>query len=740
MKLDGHGPRVPWADVEGGRAEIRIEVAEGARRRTEATLARMDSAVARLQTRATRAGDAFGRRIARGAREAGDAIAGAGQAAVRFGGIVVDRAAAATRALARMRKEAASAADGTAKAPGLLKRAFSGVVSGVGLGLGAKIAGAAVDAVGSALGKPEEYRAMADAAAKSAEFSTEAYGRLAWAAGLSNTSIEEVTKASATLRTALSKKPSPELSAALKDIGVKAEDLRRLGPEERLQAIADGFKNLTGDTQKAQVAGQLFGGELGGKMVPLLEAGGDGLRTMGKEAEALGRVVDGPTAAAAERFGDAQARLGAVVDGVGNRIFQAFVPALADAAEGVYGFIRANDGIINGGIATAVEVLGTVFGDVRDTVLAVIEAVRPQVEALMPLLSEGFAEVRDAVAGLREPAIATIQSILGFVEPLIGAVRLLIPLVSEGLVRAFEAVQAVMASLTSLLGGVLDAFRAFREGRLIDGIKALGKALIDALLAPLRFIAGQLVDLADALGQASLVPAALRRFAGRSATGGAIELARSAVARAQDEVAAAEPATPAETPPPAEAAGRGPKTGKVEAPIKVTGGGGAPAATAFSGAFDKLVKERADRAAFDAAAAVAARGGSVREQQAAARKASKAEERALRNDKALQARVYREEAARRQKEALEGRVTGAFGAVGGAEAVRLDVGAGAGGVPPLAVTSIKVDIAQGAVTITGNDFAADLPTLERAMGSIVDKRLGQAVAEGLQAARSPLLA
>jgi hypothetical protein len=216
-------------------------------------------------------------------------------------------------------------------------------------------------------------------------------------------------------------------------------------------------------------------------------------------------------------------------------------------------------------------------------------------------------------------------------------------------------------------------------------------------------------------------------------------MARSAFA-AQPAPAAAAPAatTPATD---AEATGRARPAGRGgEAQIKVAGAGAPASASVFAGAFGKVVKERADKAAFDAAAAVAARGGSVREQEAAARKAAKAEERALRNDKDLQARVYREEAARRQKEALEGRVTGAFGAVGGAEAVRLDVGAGAGGVPPLAVTSIKVDIAQGAVTITGNDFAADLPTLERAMGVIVDKRLGRAVAEGLQAARSPLLA
>lgn len=66
--------------------------------------------------------------------------------------------------------------------------------------------------------------------------------------------------------------------------------------------------------------------------------------------------------------------------------------------------------------------------------------------------------------------------------------------------------------VVGLIGALWDGFQALFSGNIVQGLRAIGTALLDFLLEPIRLIVRTLVGLVDGLGQGSLIPGALRSF------------------------------------------------------------------------------------------------------------------------------------------------------------------------------------------------------------------------------------
>jgi hypothetical protein len=237
---------------------------------------------------------------------------------------------------------------------------------------GARVGGAvAIGAVAGTVAIASKIRAEMDRAAKSANLTVEEFSRLKHAARLSGTSIEAVEKGSRKLQEGLSKaKPSAEFRSGLKALGVQAKDLEKVSPEKRLQLIADGLQKVEDDAIKTEIAVRLFG-KGGAEMVPLLQNGGAALQAMGDEAAELGLVFSGDAAAAAERLGDAQQKLGDAVKGTLTEAFASIVPLLADLAEKAVEWVKANREIVSGKLQAGVQSLVKVFQSLAEKAAAV---------------------------------------------------------------------------------------------------------------------------------------------------------------------------------------------------------------------------------------------------------------------------------------------------------------------------------------------------------------------------------
>jgi hypothetical protein len=157
------------------------------------------------------------------------------------------------------------------------------------------------------------------------------------AADLSDVSMEQlgvgVGKLSKNMVEAAGK-PTSEAANAFRALGVNVKDAngKLLPTQDVLLSLADKFSGLKDGAGKTAAAMAIFG-KSGADLIPLLNAGRDGIQGMIDNAQKFGVVIDGPTAAAAEKFRDTLTMLGAAKDGVIVKLTAFLLPALQQFAD-----------------------------------------------------------------------------------------------------------------------------------------------------------------------------------------------------------------------------------------------------------------------------------------------------------------------------------------------------------------------------------------------------------------------
>jgi len=120
----------------------------------------------------------------------------------------------------------------------------------------------------------------------------EELSKLDYAAALSGTSLEGLETAVRRMHRTIydAEKTMGTARYSLDQIGVSVEDLKKLSPEDRFFAIAEGLANVRDKGRQAALAQEIFG-RSGTEMLPMLENGAAGLREMMNEAETFGYVL-----------------------------------------------------------------------------------------------------------------------------------------------------------------------------------------------------------------------------------------------------------------------------------------------------------------------------------------------------------------------------------------------------------------------------------------------------------------
>lgn len=128
---------------------------------------------------------------------------------------------------------------------------------------------------------------------------------------------------------------------AYEELGLSADDLSRMSPEDSLEIVADRLASVENQSQRVALAAQLFGRE-GVAMVNMLKDGSAGLRELRKDARATGYVLSEQAARDAETFKDAllDAQLG--LAGVKNTIGAELMPAVTGLMRDLSGWMREN--------------------------------------------------------------------------------------------------------------------------------------------------------------------------------------------------------------------------------------------------------------------------------------------------------------------------------------------------------------------------------------------------------------
>ena len=161
---------------------------------------------------------------------------------------------------------------------------------------------------------------------------------------------------------------SKNTKQAMDAVGVSMNDGR--SQMEKLEVVADKFKNMDDGPKKIALAMQLFG-RSGKELIPVLDLGADGIRQLNEKMDEYG-VRNEAAVQAGKHLAENvnETKLG--FKGVENVLMQALAPAFTTIVEGVNELIQAFvQSYQQGGI---VAVIFTTIGDIIQVVTAVVEA------------------------------------------------------------------------------------------------------------------------------------------------------------------------------------------------------------------------------------------------------------------------------------------------------------------------------------------------------------------------------
>lgn len=145
-----------------------------------------------------------------------------------------------------------------------------------------------------------------------------------------------------------------ELGISVRDASGRVREIDEFMPE-----LADKLKMVSSDTDRARIATQLFGEE-GGKIVPVLLQGSEGLDAFGKRADALGVTLNDKLVKDSREFQRGISDMLGAVQGLGQGLVAELLPSLNEVLPQIIAWV---DGLKESSI-----VQGTVLPLLRTTV------------------------------------------------------------------------------------------------------------------------------------------------------------------------------------------------------------------------------------------------------------------------------------------------------------------------------------------------------------------------------------
>lgn len=301
-------------------------------------------------------------------------------------------------------------------------------------------------------------------AAQSLGVPVDELSRLKHAADMSGVAFDGLSTGMRKLGQAMAEaiaKPGKEVANTFQALGIKLResDGTMRNSSQVMSDLAEKFAKMPDGAEKTALAMQLFG-KSGADLIPMLNAGRDGLQAMKDEADQLGIVIDQRTAKAAESFNDNMSRLSKMVSGVWTRLTSELAPALAAIVDKLVEAARSSGGFG--------ETIRTVARWVVDAVLGIMDTFH-RLQFVFPALETAAAAFSATFLRIVQGARVQIASLVdGMLEYINAGIRRL----NEATGSTFQEVGKIGASawVTEIKEQTAEAEAALARSRLKIGL------------------------------------------------------------------------------------------------------------------------------------------------------------------------------------------------------------------------------------------------------------------------------
>ncbi len=202
-------------------------------------------------------------------------------------------------------------------------------------------------------------------------------------------------------------------------VAIQNQDGSLRATDQVLLDLTDRFKAMPDGAEKTALAVELFG-KSGADLIPFLNQGRDGVEALTVELQALGVQIGGDTAAQAEVFNDALAQVQLAITSIGNRVIEAFLPAMNDMANGMVasakqgGTLRA----ILDGVVLVLKTLALSAATVGKAFVALGEAIGAGMAAAVQALSGNVSGAKAIITELKSSLVQRLDELAAFRDSL----------------------------------------------------------------------------------------------------------------------------------------------------------------------------------------------------------------------------------------------------------------------------------------------------------------------------------
>lgn len=202
-------------------------------------------------------------------------------------------------------------------------------------------------------------------------------------------------------------------------VSIQNQDGTLRATDQVLLDLTDRFKAMPDGAQKTALAVDLFG-KSGADLIPFLNQGRDGVEALTTELQALGVQIGGDTAAQAEVFNDSLAKVRLAITSIGNRVIEAFLPAMNDMANGMVesakqgGSLRA----ILDGVVLVLKTLALGAATVGKAFVALGEAIGAGMAAAVEALSGNVSGAKAIITELKGSLAQRLDELAEFRDSL----------------------------------------------------------------------------------------------------------------------------------------------------------------------------------------------------------------------------------------------------------------------------------------------------------------------------------
>lgn len=300
----------------------------------------------------------------------------------------------------------------------------------------------ATRALVSGVSEVAEYGDNVDKMSQKMGISAEAYQE--WDAVMqhSGTSMESLKVGMKTLANAVENG-----NEAFERIGITQEQIASMNQEELFAATIEGLQNVSDETERMYLAGQLLGRgatELG----PLLNMNAEETQAMRDRVHELGGVMSDEAVKASAAFEDSLQDLNTAMSGIKRNMLSEFLPGLTLVMDGL-------QELLVGDMDKGAEMLEQGV----EQIIAKIEEVGPRLVEIIGRIAEAVAPPLVEAIGLLVAAMAA-----EIVKHIPDILRIGLELIGSLLAGIVQGIEPILTQINEMGQGVLDAIGAFFMG------------------------------------------------------------------------------------------------------------------------------------------------------------------------------------------------------------------------------------------------------------------------------------